>query len=146
MNTKDKNLAYYLGLPYTIEVFRDNDEDSPGWVAQVQELPGCMTQGDTFEELGEMIEDAMKSWIEIALEDGSPIPEPRFLEDYSGKFVTRVPKSLHRDLVNAAKRDGVSLNTFVCVALGKAVCEKESGIEENPRNSIKLNSYSTVNC
>jgi antitoxin HicB len=111
----------YLRLPYTIQVIRDDDEENPGWVARVVELPGCITQGDTFEELGEMIEDAMRGWIEVALEDGIPIPEPRPVEEYSGKFVVRVPKSLHRELVEAAEREGVSLNAFVSVSLGRAV-------------------------
>ena len=74
---KQDNIEKYLSLPYTIEVLRDEDENNPGWFARVVELPGCMTQGDTFEELGEMIEDAMRAWIETALEDGQPIPEPR---------------------------------------------------------------------
>jgi antitoxin HicB len=116
-----RNVEDYMRLPYTIEVVRDDDEENPGWVARVVELPGCITQGDTFEELGEMVEDAMRGWIEVALEDGIPIPEPRPVEEYSGKFVVRVPKSLHRELVEAAGREGISLNAFVSVALGRAV-------------------------
>jgi antitoxin HicB len=116
-----RTLEEYLALPYHIEVIRDNDEENPGWVARVVELPGCITQGDTFEELGEMIEDAMRGWIGVALEDGMPVPEPQPDEDYSGKFVVRVPRSLHRQLVEAAEREGVSLNQFVNVALGMAV-------------------------
>jgi len=119
MNTR--TLEEYLTLPYHIEVTRDNDEENPGWVARVVELPGCITQGDTFEELGEMIEDAMRGWIGVALEDGDPVPEPKPDEDYSGKFVVRVPRSLHRQLAEAAEREGVSLNQFINVALGIAV-------------------------
>ncbi len=62
-----KRLEDYLQLPYTIEVFRDTNEENPGWVARVVELPGCLTQGDTFAELGDMIQDAMRAWIETAL-------------------------------------------------------------------------------
>jgi len=116
-----RNVDDYMRLPYTIEVIRDDDEENPGWVARVVELPGCITQGDTFEELGEMIEDAMRGWIEVALEDGIPIPEPRPVEEYSGKFVIRVPRSLHRELVQVAEREGVSLNAFVSAALGRVV-------------------------
>lgn len=111
----------YLKLPYTIEVVHDRSDDHPGWFARVVELPGCMTQADTFEELGPMIEDAMRGWIEIGLEDGQPIPEPRLAETHSGKFVVRLPRSLHRELAEAADRDGVSLNTYISVALGRAV-------------------------
>jgi antitoxin HicB len=116
-----RTLEEYISLPYHIEVIRDNDEENPGWVARVVELPGCITQGDTFEELGEMIEDAMRGWIGVALEDGIPVPEPKPVEDYSGKFVVRMPRSLHRQLAEAAEREGVSLNQFINVALGMAV-------------------------
>jgi len=114
-----KTVEEYLELPYTIEVVKDENDEYSGWFARVVELPGCMTQADSFEELSDMIKDAMIAWIESALEDGQSIPVPRSTEDYSGRFVVRIPKSLHRELVEMAERDGVSLNTFVNVALGK---------------------------
>lgn len=110
----------FLNLPYTIEVIRDTNEDDPGWVARVVELPGCLTQADSFEELGEMIADALRAWLTVAIEDGLEIPEPRPVEAYSGKFVVRLPRSLHRQLAEAAERDGVSLNAFVNVALARS--------------------------
>ncbi len=115
----------YLALPYTIEVIRDEGKGYRGWFAKVAELPGCMTQADDFAELSEMIKDAMTAWIETALEDGEDIPLPRTVEDYSGKFVVRIPKSLHKDLVELASREGVSLNTFVNVALGQTAGQKK---------------------
>ncbi len=121
MKEISKDLNYYLNLPYSIEILRDQDEDNPGWVATVKELPGCLTQADSFEELGEMITDAIRSWIEVALENGIPIPEPRLEEDYSGKFVVRLPKSLHRELVELSEKEGVSLNTLVINTLAKLV-------------------------
>lgn len=123
-----KKVEDYLKLPYHIEIIYDDDEENPGWAARVRELPGCITQGDTFEELGEMIEDAMRGWISVALEDGIPIPEPAPDEEYSGKFVVRLPRSLHRQLVEAAEREGVSLNQFVNVALARAVEQVNPGI------------------
>jgi antitoxin HicB len=124
------NIEDYLELPYTIEVVKDEGEHYAGWFARVVELPGCMTQADTFAELSEMIKEAMTAWIETALEDGETIPLPRSVEDYSGRFVIRIPKSLHRELVEMAERDGVSLNTFVSVALGKAVGQVRSSMSE----------------
>jgi antitoxin HicB len=114
----EKTVEYYLSLPYTIELIV---EPTGGWFVAVKELPGCMSEGDTPEEAVEMIRDAMRGWIEISLEDGNPIPEPRGLEDYSGKFVVRVPRSLHRELVERAAQEGVSLNQYVNVALAQAV-------------------------
>jgi antitoxin HicB len=111
----------YLTLPYTIEVYRDDSDGEVGHVARVVELPGCMTQADNFAELEEMIQDAMRAWIETAIENGQSIPEPQALDEYSGKFVVRIPKSLHRQLAERASREGVSLNALVSVALGQYV-------------------------
>lgn len=116
-----RQLEDYLKLPYSIEVFPDTDEDDPGWYARVIELPGCMTNAGTFSELGEMIEDAKRAWLTVALERGIPIPEPRQEEEYSGKFVTRIPKSLHRRLAQQAEREGISLNQYVNSALAEAL-------------------------
>ena len=103
----------YLELPYTIEVFYDDSDGEPGWVARVVEFPGCITQGDTFEELGEMIREAMLGWIKIELEDGEEIPEPQTLNSFSGQTRIMLPKSLHRDLSHQAKNENVSLNTYI---------------------------------
>ncbi len=67
------SVADYLKLPYTIQVTQDESEGYTSQFARVEELPGCMTQADTFDELGEMIEDAKRAWIESALEDGESI-------------------------------------------------------------------------
>ncbi len=40
---------------------------------------------------------------------------------FSGKFVVRVPKSLHRKLSELAEQDGVSLNQWINTALAEAV-------------------------
>jgi antitoxin HicB len=114
----EKTVDYYMNLPYTRELI---PEPSGIWFVRIKELPNCMSQGDTPEEALHMIEDAMRGWLEVELEDGEPIPEPREEEDYSGKFNLRVPKSLHRKLVEAAERDGVSLNHWINTALAEAI-------------------------
>lgn len=116
-----KTIDYYMKLPYTVELVPEADG---GWFVSIRELPGCISVGDTPEEAVEMIRDAMEGWIEIALEDGDPVPEPRDMDDYSGKFVVRVPRSLHRDLVEEAKLEGVSLNQYLNVALGRTVGQR----------------------
>lgn len=71
----NKSLEYNLSLPYTIEAIPD--EEDGGYVAQIRELPGCITQADTWEELKDMIEEAKRLWLESAIEHGDPIPEPQ---------------------------------------------------------------------
>ena len=45
-----------------------------GYIAYVPILPGCMTQGETFEETKENIKDAIEAYIEVLKEDKEPIP------------------------------------------------------------------------
>ncbi len=111
-----KDVDYYLGLPYTIQLHRSPEG---GFAAEVVELPGCISQGDTPEETVEMILDAMRSWITTALADGDPVPEPA-PDAYSGRFVLRIPKSLHRSLAVQAAQEGVSLNQFILYRLAQA--------------------------
>ncbi len=113
-----KDLGYYLNLPYTFEVVR---EDETTWFAQVRELPGCMTEGDSPADAMAMLQDALATWLEAALESAMVIPEPRPEEEYSGKFNVRMSRSLHRDLVQAAAREDVSLNQYVVTELARAV-------------------------
>lgn len=70
-----KNLEYYMALPYKMEITPDPDEG--GYVASFLDFPGCLTYADTLEELFLMAEDAKKTWLTAALEDGFPIEEPK---------------------------------------------------------------------
>src|SRR4030067_2471924 len=120
----NKDIDYYMSLPYTIDLI---PEPEGGWFVGIKELPGCMTDTDTREEALREIDQIKREWLEIALEEGLSIPEPRLDEEHSGKFNLRVPKTLHRKLVEAAELDGVSLNTFFTSALAEAVGRVGSG-------------------
>jgi predicted RNase H-like HicB family nuclease len=113
-----KDLAYYESLPYTVVIRKDEDGD---FIARVQELPGCVAHGDS--EAGAIlnVRAMQRLWIEDALEAGHTIPEPEDEEGLpSGKFLQRVPKKLHRELIRLAERENVSLNTLVTLMLTEA--------------------------
>ena len=57
--------------------------------------------------------------IEVLLKKGDIVPEPS--TSFSGKFIVRTPKSLHRDLAARANREGVSLNQMVLTLLSREV-------------------------
>lgn len=120
----NKTAEYYVNLPYTIELRNTPDA---GWFARVKELPGCMSQGEAAEDAVANIREAMHLWLEVSLEQGDAIPEPRLEEAYSGKFVVRVPRSLHRDLAEAAELEGVSLNQYINTALAQSVGATRAG-------------------
>ena len=61
---------------------------------------------------------AVEEWIAIYEKDQEPLPAATAGKDYSGKFVVRVGKDLHKALAIDALRRGESLNTY-CVNLLK---------------------------
>lgn len=112
-----KTLEEYLKLPYRLEIVPDTEES--GFVASFPELPGCITCGETLESAILNAEDAKKEWLKAALEDEIEINEPENLENYSGQFKLRIPKSLHKTLAEESKREGVSMNQYCVYLLAK---------------------------
>lgn len=112
-----KTLNEYLSLPYRMEIVEDQEEG--GFVASFPELPGCITCGDTVETVVANAIDAKRAWLEAALEDGVEIHEPDSLDDYSGQFKLRIPRSLHRALSEHSKREGISMNQYCLYLLSK---------------------------
>ncbi|MDD4860294.1 MAG: type II toxin-antitoxin system HicB family antitoxin [Dehalococcoidales bacterium] len=115
---KRKPLDYYLKLQYPVTLIPD---ETGGYAVEIEDLPGCISQGETVEEAVKMIEEARCLWLEVAHEEGVNIPLPHCDEKYSGKFFIRAPKSLHRKLDEMADKEGVSLNQFLVATLSKAV-------------------------
>ncbi len=113
-----KDLAYYLSLPYTFQIRRIEDEGDISYWANVKELDGCHTAADTWQEAYSELEEVLKAHIEIKLEHGDPIPEP-VDQNFSGKFNVRVPKTLHKQLSIMAEEEGISLNQYILHKLSK---------------------------
>ena len=111
------DLKHYMSLNYTIEVIKDEAEG--GYVASYPQLKGCITCAKDIASAVEMLEDAKREWIAAALEDGVSIPEPNCTERYSGQFKLRIPKSLHRELADGSKREGISMNQYCLYLLSK---------------------------
>lgn len=59
--------------PYRKMISGDADE---GYLAEVPELPGCMTAGETEIEALSNLQEAMMGWLMTSLAHGLPIPEP----------------------------------------------------------------------
>lgn len=107
-----KTLEYYLSLPYKLEIVPDTEEG--GYAARYPDLPGCITCSDSLDTLIKNAEDAKKSWLEAAIEEGVTISEPKHSQPvkYSGQFKLRIPKSLHQELAEKAKQEGISMNQY----------------------------------
>lgn len=108
---------------YPIEVRPLAQEDGGGWLATFPDLPGCMGDGDTPEAAIADGYAAAQAWLEVAARHGDPIPQPGSGGE-SGKFVARVPKSLHTRLAARAEQEGVSMNTLVVSLLAEGVAAR----------------------
>lgn len=117
-----KNLEYYMSLDYRMEVIPDTEEG--GYVVRFPDLPGCLTCGNTIEEAIANSKDCKRAWFEAQLEDGGVIAEPASLEDYSGQFKLRLPKSLHRDLAEHSKAESISMNQYCVYLLSKGLAQQ----------------------
>ena len=73
-NAFDKqSLDYYLSLKYPITLYPDVEG---GYVAEIKDLPGCLTQGESLEETINNINEARELWLETAYDSQDEIPLP----------------------------------------------------------------------
>lgn len=111
-----KDLQYYMRLPYKMMIESIPEEEGGGYSASIPQLGKYAFTGDgeTIPEAVENLEKIKQDLFSDYLEEGLAIPEPqREEEEYSGNFVVRIPKYLHRELALSARSNGVSLNQFV---------------------------------
>ena len=112
------------------------EEEDGSWTIQAPDLPGMVAAGATLNEAARYLPDAIDSWIEGARRAGLPVPEPSRAEDeYSGRFVLRMAKSLHRRLAEAAHAEGVSLNSY-CTTLLASVMRGGSSVPKPDATSL----------
>jgi predicted RNase H-like HicB family nuclease len=106
---------------YPASVFRSEDGD--GFIAIAPDLPGCSAFGSNQEEALHELQFAIEAWVDAATAAGNKIPPPSnpALETApSGKCLLRMPRSLHADLIQGAKREGTSLNQHMVFLLTRA--------------------------
>ncbi|MBF0562652.1 MAG: type II toxin-antitoxin system HicB family antitoxin [Alphaproteobacteria bacterium] len=115
-----------LAYPFTVRPL--SLDEGGGWLVEFPDLPGCMADGETPEAAIHEAADAVRSWIETARLRGDSLPPPSRddLAAYSGKWVLRTPKSLHRKLSERAKMEGVSLNMLAVSLLAEGLGERTS--------------------
>ena len=64
-----------MAIKYEMIIYWSEDDDS--FVVEVPELPGCMADGNSYEDAVANAKQIVEEWIETAKELGRPIPEPR---------------------------------------------------------------------
>lgn len=133
---------------YTINIVPLSEDDGGGYLATVPSLPGCMSDGETMDEAMANVREAISSWIIVAEEIGRKIPEADIYiedeEEYSGKFSTRVGKTIHKQLKQQAKDEGVSINQlvncYIAMGLGNDYGYK-NGITDLKDRALMMNEH-----
>lgn len=114
---------------YMHEVAPLSAEDGGGFVITFPDLPGCMSDGETIEEAVANGREAFSAWVAAVVDLGRPVPSPTArpveLLEVSGKFVARLPKSLHARLAAKARQEGVSLNTLVLTYIAEGLGHRD---------------------
>ena len=106
---------------YPLEIFWSEEDE--GFIAEAPDLPGCSAWGSTEIDAASEARSAIAAWIKAAKKSGREIPAPTIAEPvgrYSGKFIVRVPRSVHARLARRAKQEGVSLNQLISSVLSRA--------------------------
>ena len=105
---------------YRFEVRPLSQDEGGGYLISFPDIPGCISDGETVLEAIRNGMDALQETIAALQDTGHPVPQPR-LRGNSGKFMTRVPKSVHAKLSALAQTEGVSMNALVASVLAQHV-------------------------
>ena len=117
MRTPDE----YAALQYHISLIYASDEDgSDGWVAEVLELPGCLSQGRDPNDAVASVIRAIPGWVEAARGQGFPVPEPEAEVPETAGVYAHVPAALYWSLLSAVRDEGSTVSAIVSRILSDA--------------------------
>lgn len=88
-------------------------EEEGGYSAYIAEFEGCAADGETADEALKNLNEAALAWISAEQMAGRNIPEAWSLQEFSGKILLRLPKTVHQQLARQADKEGVSLNHYL---------------------------------
>lgn len=123
MKNFTEKLQHYMSLNYPSQITKIDEADGGGFLIEVPMLKGCMSDGETVEEAYNNLEEAKKEWFTYMLENNLAIPKPADAS-YSGRFMVRIPKTLHKIITEQSKREGLSLNQYVSNVLAYAAGQR----------------------
>ncbi|MDR0701262.1 MAG: type II toxin-antitoxin system HicB family antitoxin [Azoarcus sp.] len=107
-------------------------DEGGGFLLTIPDLPGCMADGETEAEAITNGRDAFSATVSALIHMGREIPAPKFsperlaVPDVSGKFVARLPKTIHARLVERAAAEGVSLNSLIISMVSEGLGFREA--------------------
>ena len=110
---------------YPFEIRPLTEEDGGGFLISFPDFADCVSDGATVDEALANGRAALKETIAALKAKRFPVPAPNSGGVASGRFVARVPKSVHAQLASRAKAEGVSLNALVLTFIAQGLGRKE---------------------
>lgn len=111
---------------YPFEIRPLSKEEGGGYLISFTDFSECISDGETIAEAIENGMDALQETIAALESLELPVPKPDSGGTHSGKFIQRVPKSIHSRLVMRAKQEGVSMNSLVTSMLAESLGKRET--------------------
>ena len=109
-------------------------EDGGGFVFIMPDFPGLLADGSSVDEALADGREAFAAVVSAMVDMGRSVPAPTLMAidfaaaDASGKFVTRVPRSLHQRLAARARAEGVSLNALVIAFIAEGLGRRDERV------------------
>lgn len=112
-------------IEYPFEIRPLSAEEGGGFLISYPDFSDCISDGATVDEALVNGKDALKATIAALKEKDLAVPAPNSGGVASGRFVARVPKTVHARLATRARAEGVSLNTLVLTFIAEGLGRKE---------------------
>ena len=113
---------------YRITVRPLSKEEGGGYLVEYPEIPGCMSDGETIEEALANGREALRDCLEVFRESGQKPPSPGI---EAAQWRQRLPRTLCLKLTEQARKEGVSINSFVTALIAEAIGQRR----QQPRRS-----------
>ncbi len=98
-------------------------EEGGGYLVEYQDIPGCMSDGETVEEAIRNGREALRDCIDVFRESGRKIPKSSIA---AAQWRQRLPRTLYLKLTKRAESEGVSINSLVTAIIAEAIGAKQA--------------------
>jgi antitoxin HicB len=126
---------------YRFEIRPLSPEEGGGLLIAFPDLPGCFSDGETYEEAIANGRETFYEWIEGWEAMGRKVPLSSADDDTDpSKFVLRMPHSMHLRVMATAAAEGVSANLLLTTIIAEGIAvraPRKSIAEPKPRYRVR---------
>lgn len=116
-----EDVKAYIKLPYKRVIYPTGENGNNAFFGYIMEIDGCYVDAQSYDEAYEKLSESLAAHIDMFLKNGLTPPRPILPEDFNGKVLVRMPKTLHFRLSIEAIQEKVSLNHLIVSKLSSAV-------------------------